>query len=296
MYRDNNGGVIGYRGGGSSDSLYKKINSLIDCPNGFTGLSDEAKSSQYTYTTTEPVTVESRSSGRVYGGDSYGIGEPSYNYSGTTNSTIYVPTTKIGTSYWREYRYECNPSIAITNEEAPLNESSSRDLSSSNLNQSTKSDANTNSSDGFRGIPWGTEYKKFPFIKEMTKMAPFLANGYEDETIAFRRKEDLHIGEADIEKLSYHFWKNKFFSVYASARGYYNYKGILDAVKLKYGSPQKSSGSETRYFAEWTVGDSKILLICLMPDESVTFIITSNSIENEIKGNKARSPRRSSGL
>ncbi len=97
------GGTIGYRGYSSSDSATEAIVKLIHCSNSYHVINDELKSSQYTYTYNQPVTVQGTSSGNLrnnWSGDRY-------YYQQNDSYTAHVPTTQVGTKYWREMSYAC---------------------------------------------------------------------------------------------------------------------------------------------------------------------------------------------
>jgi hypothetical protein len=117
------GGVIGYKGYTSGKKASEAIAKKIPCPD-FEIVNDELISQNFSYTLNTPVNTESYSSGHI--GDMY--------YSGNTTNTTYVPTTHIGTSYWREATYVCksNKFLSDIRETVSKNRelSSSTDLSS----------------------------------------------------------------------------------------------------------------------------------------------------------------------
>lgn len=97
--RDTQGGVIGYRGYDDAQEANQAISSLVHCPYGYVGVSDDMRSAPYQYTTYETV--------RTYGTrNTYShYGRPGKSY--TDSYTTQIPVTKTGTSYWREFSFRC---------------------------------------------------------------------------------------------------------------------------------------------------------------------------------------------
>jgi|GEM_PF-6471127 len=102
------GGTIGYRGYSSTESATKAISKLIQCPDSYQVVNDELRSSQYTYTYNQPVNVQGTSSGTVRNAWSGN----QYQYQQNDSYTAYVPTTQVGTSYWREMSYACSGNLS----------------------------------------------------------------------------------------------------------------------------------------------------------------------------------------
>lgn len=106
--QDANGGVIGYQGY-SREGAEKAVKEKIWCQH-YQMVSDELRSQNYTYQTTQAVNVQGNTSGTLYGNF------PSLNYKEQSNYTVDVPTSAVGTSYWREFTYECldNPNRSVS--------------------------------------------------------------------------------------------------------------------------------------------------------------------------------------
>lgn len=103
QYQD--GGVIGYRGFNSNEGASAAIRNLINCGN-YEMVSDELKSSEFQYSTITPVTTNSQFNGSVNNAYGSQIGS----YSAENTQTTYVPTTGVGTAFWREFTYHCTSS------------------------------------------------------------------------------------------------------------------------------------------------------------------------------------------
>lgn len=111
VHQSDEGGVIAYKNYTDADKATAAVTALIHCPNGYSPVSDELKSSNYTYTAYQPVTSYGTSSGTInspYGG--------SYSYSGHDQRTAYIPTTQVGTSLWREFTYRCGSTSTVVSQ------------------------------------------------------------------------------------------------------------------------------------------------------------------------------------
>lgn len=92
--------------------------------------------------------------------------------------------------------------------------------------------------DGFRGIKWGT---KLSTLKNMQ----LLADNRKGQKVYSRKDDQLIIGGADLESIDYHFWQDKFCSVFVMCEGYLNFRFLKDSTFEKFGA-----GSQTNPFME----------------------------------------------
>lgn len=100
--RDQEGGIIGYKGFSDGQSALEAVSKLIQCPN-YEMVSDSLNGQQFSYQTYTPVTIYGQNSGSV----SNQYGQRVGTYSSDNHYTAYVPQTNTGTSYWREFVYKC---------------------------------------------------------------------------------------------------------------------------------------------------------------------------------------------
>ena len=65
--------------------------------------------------------------------------------------------------------------------------------------------------------------------------------------------EKLSIGQAQLEDVSYFFYKSQFEGVLVHFSGYANYSAILEATTANYGQPSQPNEFMKRYF--WGIGN-----------------------------------------
>lgn len=83
---------------------------------------------------------------------------------------------------------------------------------------------------GFRNIPWGTD------INTLSDMELLDTDENCGGIREYKKKGDnLQIGAAKIDKISYSFWEGKFCSVSLLTKGEVNFACLREAVFLKYG-------------------------------------------------------------
>jgi len=112
--RNQDSGIIGYKGYSSSESANKAIRSLIHCSSYnfvYDKLVDGGSSTVYV-----PVQSTNYSNGSIYGSGVYA------NYNGTQTQTNYVPQQV--SNVWREFKYTCSESSRQTASESNYSTSS----------------------------------------------------------------------------------------------------------------------------------------------------------------------------
>jgi hypothetical protein len=101
--------------------------------------------------------------------------------------------------------------------------------------------------DGFRGIPWGTNIEN---LSDMTLVPGYISGSGVFHIKSYRRKEDLlRIGDAELESLTYVFYKDQFYRVSIVVKGVSNQQNLLRALTARYGDRDmySSPSSEDRW-------------------------------------------------
>ena len=101
-----------------------------------------------------------------------------------------------------------------------------------------------NEPDGFRGIKWGTN------ISELTDM--LVAESGKDTLYYVRKNDTMKIGDADIDQISYGFYKSRFFQVLVEYKGYVNFTKLKAILIGQYGKPEQPNQLMEKYF--WSGG------------------------------------------
>jgi len=89
-----------------------------------------------------------------------------------------------------------------------------------------------NEPDGFRRIKWGTDIKDLPDMKPEGKLAPGVRN-------YLRAGDKMAIGDASVEKITYHFYKGRFCSVSIDYEGWDNFDSLKTTLSELYGQPRR---------------------------------------------------------
>ena len=128
--------------------------------------------------------------------------------------------------------------------------------------------------DGFAGIKWSTEFSE---VKSDMMESRNTSNPTEPDVkikIYYTKKGDnLKMGEAQLDKMEYGFWKGKFAEVYITAAGPENFNQLKKFLFEKYGTVDKPV--QGVYF--W---NGSVTRIALRYDESAkTCLLTIGSTE-----------------
>jgi hypothetical protein len=104
--------------------------------------------------------------------------------------------------------------------------------------------ASNNSPNGFHEIPWGIS------IEAVADQFEEIEEPCDDSNIkSYRKKNDtLKIGRATADSITYHFWKGKFFGIYATNAGYLGY--FLAEISAQLGTPTYSYENR-KYLYVW---------------------------------------------
>lgn len=131
--------------------------------------------------------------------------------------------------------------------------------------------------EGFRGIKWGT-----PVDQLRPEMVFVGRNTGRDIEWYTRKDEDLFMGEATVESISYFFYQNLFNKVNITARGADNYEALKDYLLAKYGKATKS----IRETYIWSL-EKTLIMFAYNPSTEV-----SRLIFQEREGQEKRTPRK----
>jgi hypothetical protein len=99
-----------------------------------------------------------------------------------------------------------------------------------------------NEPDRFRGIKWGTNISELPEINTSALV--------EDEggLKSYARKNDkMKIGDADIDQISYNFYKNRFCGILIRFHGHSNFIEVKEDFVRQYGKPNRPNEYMERY-------------------------------------------------
>jgi len=97
-----------------------------------------------------------------------------------------------------------------------------------------------NEPDGFRGIKWGTN------ISELPEMS--LSEDRGDSKFYLRKGDKLKIGDADIDRISYGFYKGRFNKLFIIYKGSLNFTKLKDIFFAQYGQGSKPNRFMEQYY------------------------------------------------
>jgi hypothetical protein len=112
--------------------------------------------------------------------------------------------------------------------------------------------------DGFRGIKWGTLFSSLA-AGEFDRIPDVRSTGRFVESYK-KKNEDLRLGEAVIDNVSYNFWKGKFYSVAIDFKGFYNFQRIMEYCDKSFGGNRKSIGKETEVYLSYDTPLAEVLV------------------------------------
>ena len=105
----------------------------------------------------------------------------------------------------------------------------------------------------FRGVAWGSPIENYQ--KELVSLSQTGDYAY------YRRPSDsMSWGGADIQKITYRFYKGRFSGSTVQLFGPSNQKAITEKLFELYGEPEKPNKRVVQYF--WTGDQAKIVLTC----------------------------------
>lgn len=128
----------------------------------------------------------------------------------------------------------------------------------------------------FRGMKWGSNIRELPDLKLLAE---------EGELKFFERTSDLtKVGDADVDKIIYGFYKDRFYNVMIYYRSPSNFATIQEMFSREFGKPFQPNESEKKLF--WN-GEQVNLL--LNYDEAsntgrITYLFKPIQLEIEVSG------------
>jgi hypothetical protein len=129
--------------------------------------------------------------------------------------------------------------------------------------------------DGFSGIKWGTEFSE---VKSDMVESRSIANPTEPDVkikIYYTKKGDnLKMGEAQLDKIEYGFFRGKFAEVHITATGSENFNQLRKFLFEKYGTREKS----TQGLYSWNGPVTRIALRYEEPTQTCLLTISSTTI------------------
>jgi len=133
--------------------------------------------------------------------------------------------------------------------------------------------------DGFAGMKWGTEFSQ---VKSDMLESRSVSNPTEPNVkikIYYTKKgDDLKMGEAQLDKMEYGFWKGKFAEVEITAAGRENFDHLKEVLFEKYGTVNKSA--QGAY--SWDGSITQMALRYDEPTKTSSLTIASTKIINQV--------------
>jgi len=129
-----------------------------------------------------------------------------------------------------------------------------------------------NEPDGFRGIKWGTE------ISEVSDQ--FALNSDERSMATYTRRDDkLAIGDAELIRLTYQFYKGRLHSVSMNTQEYANRRALQIALRTQFGQGSQPNRYMERYY--WSGVTTIIALNCNTSAETCHLLFWSTEASKQ---------------
>jgi len=133
-----------------------------------------------------------------------------------------------------------------------------------------------NEPDGFRGIKWGTNIST---LRGMTYVATQKFPG--GIKVYTRQGDNLEIGGANLESISYGFWGEKFLMAIATTKGFSNWQPLQKATFAKFGKGYQSNKYIESYFWNGPITIITLSYSEISRDGALTMI--SSELNNQVK-------------
>jgi hypothetical protein len=130
--------------------------------------------------------------------------------------------------------------------------------------------------DGFRGIKWGTTLSSLSGMQYLRTDPSF--GGIK---IYLRKGDELTIGGANLKRIEYDFWKDKFYGVIVRTEDQENFDALKAAVFEKFGE-----GSQSNEFLEdyaWSGGQTRMNLNYNKISKKGILFVGSTEIQKQIE-------------
>jgi hypothetical protein len=150
---------------------------------------------------------------------------------------------------------------------------------------SASSFAFKNEPDGFRGIKWGTDIST---LKGMTHVRT--DPSYGGVEFYTRQGDELRIGDAQLNKIEYAFWKGKFASVWIHSMGYANWYALHDTIFEKFGEGYQPHRYIEQYI--WSGTSTAILLTYNEITKQSTLFMYSQTIAEQQEEYDKQKPKK----
>lgn len=135
----------------------------------------------------------------------------------------------------------------------------------------------------FRGVAWGAPFENYQ--KELVVLSQTGDYAY------YRRPSDqMSWGGADIQKISYRFYKGRFSGSTVQLFGASNQKAITEKLFALYGTPEKPNKRVVQYF--WSGDQTQIVLTCEVTNYCVVDMASLELLALEEKEQPAAAPRK----
>jgi hypothetical protein len=128
----------------------------------------------------------------------------------------------------------------------------------------------------FRGMKWGSNIRELPDMKLMAE---------EGDLKFFERPNDLaKIGDADVDKIVYGFYKDRFYNVMVYYRSLSNFSKMQEMFSREFGKPFQPNASEKKLF--WN--GEQVNLLLNFDDASntgrISYLFKPIQLEVEVSG------------
>jgi hypothetical protein len=97
-----------------------------------------------------------------------------------------------------------------------------------------------NEPDGFRGIKWGTNISELPDMR--------LAEDTGEEKYYQRMNDKMQIGDSELERIVYGFYKNRFFVAIVTCRDHTNFLKLKETLFQLYGRGYSPNPAVEKYY------------------------------------------------
>ena len=117
----------------------------------------------------------------------------------------------------------------------------------------------------FRGISWGA-----PIENHQKDLVPLSTNG--DLSYYRRPSDQMSWGGAEVQKISYRFYKGRFIGSTMQLFGASHQKAITEKMFELYGAPERPNKRVPQYF--WTGEKAKVVLMCEVTNYCVVDMVS----------------------
>jgi hypothetical protein len=131
-------------------------------------------------------------------------------------------------------------------------------------------------STGFRDLHWGLEKAEINNL-----VALHTPSGLKNVKEYVRSQENLVWGDAELQSITYAFWKNKLYTLTIWTEGYQNYDALRKMALITFGTGRQSDLSRQKYI--WSDEHSDRLLKYVQEDQAGMLWMRSKEIDRRIR-------------